>query len=160
MHNQPRTFDTLEDAIPPTRQAAMRLLARREYGAWELAERLFQKGYPQEAVDIVIKRLQDKGLQSDERFVEIFVRSRKSRGQGPVRLRVELQQLSVDQTLIERYLESDEQAWVALAQQVCRKRFGTNKEVSPKERARQQRFLQYRGFSFEQIKSALAQKGL
>ena len=160
VHNTPREFDTLEEAISSTRQAAVRLLARREYATSELIAKLGQKGFPSEAIEAVIKYLQEKDLQSDERFAEAFIRSRISRGQGPVRLRVELQQLSIDEALVNRHLDSDESVWVELAQQVCRKRFGASRKMSSAERLRQQRFLQYRGFSFEQIKSALAQMGV
>ena len=152
---QPRQFETLDEAVTATRQAAIRLLARREYGAYELIEKLHHRGFPMEAVEQVVAWLQDKDLQSDRRFVEMYIRSRKSRGQGPVRLRAELQQLAINDELVRDHLESDEQEWVDIARQVCQKRFGVRREISAAERAKQQRFLQYRGFSFEQIKSAL-----
>jgi regulatory protein len=135
----------------------MRLLARREFGAAELADRLCQKGYPKETVEIVVKWLKEKDLQNDERFVEVFVRSKKSRGQGPVRLRAELQQLAISEEVINRYLIEDDEEWIALARQVFQKRFGSFKKTRWEERAKQQRFLYYRGFSFEQINAALAQ---
>ena len=157
MHrNQPRQFETLDEAVTATRQAAIRFLARREYGAYELTEKLRHRGFPMEAVEQVVAWLQEKDLQSDRRFVEMYIRSRKSRGQGPVRLRAELQQLAINDELVRDHLESDEQEWVDIARQVCQKRFGACGEISAAERAKQQRFLQYRGFSFEQIKTALA----
>ena len=153
---QPRQFETLDEAVTATRRAAIRLLARREYGAYELTEKLRYRGFAIEAVEQVVAWLQDKDLQSDRRFVEMYIRSRKSRGQGPVRMRAELQQLAINEELVRDHLESDEQEWVDIARQVCQKRFGIRREITAAERAKQQRFLQYRGFSFEQIKSVLA----
>jgi len=156
VHKTPLHFDSVEEALGPTRQAAFRSLARREYGANELLERLCLKGFPRQAVEFVIKQLQEKDLQSDERFVEVFVRSRKSRGQGPVRIRADLQQLSISEALITHYLDAENE-WGALAKQVRDKRFGVLTKISREEKARQQRFLYYRGFSMEQINVAFEQ---
>ena len=151
------TFDTLEDALAPTRHAAVRLLGRREYGASELYNRLCQKGYPKEAVEITMAWLKDKDLQSDERFVEVFVRSKKSRGQGPVRVRAELQQLEIAEELIDRYLSEDDEEWANLARQAWQKKFGNSMKNTREDRAKQQRFLYYRGFSSGQIRAVFAQ---
>lgn len=148
-------FDTLEEAVTPTRQAAVRLLARREYGAKELRDSLRQKGYPHEAVESVVNALQDKDIQSDERFVEVFVRSKKSRGQGPVRIRAELEQLAVNGDLIDRHLNEEDEEWFLLACQQRKKRFGIDTKLSLEDKARQQRYLLHKGFSYSHIKAAL-----
>jgi regulatory protein len=44
---------------------------------------------------------------------------------------------------------------VAVAREARRKRFGSAGPADFRERARQGRFLQYRGFSSEQIRAAL-----
>ena len=36
-------------------------------------------------LDAVLERLQEVGLQSDERFAEMFVRYKANKGQGPAR---------------------------------------------------------------------------
>ncbi len=154
MHSTTRHFDSIEEALGPTQQAAMRLLGRREFSAFELSERLCSKGFPPQAVERVVVQLKQRDLQSDERFVEAFVRSRKARGQGPIRIKIDLQKLAVCDELIASYLQSSDDAWVALAQQVRQKRFGDLKTMSREEKARQQRFLYSRGFSMTQINSA------
>ncbi|MEF8833665.1 MAG: RecX family transcriptional regulator [Halofilum sp. (in: g-proteobacteria)] len=65
----------------------MRLLARREHAAAELAAKLEQRGYARAAIDAEIEQLAAEGLQSDERFAMLFVEQRVARGDGPLKLR-------------------------------------------------------------------------
>jgi regulatory protein len=46
--------------------------------------------------------------------------------------------------------------WAAEARTVREKRFGSDQPADYKDRARQSRFLQYRGFSSEQIRQAFS----
>lgn len=65
---------------------AVRLLARREHGARELAEKLAQKGYNSSDIDEAIARCQSLGLQSDVRFAESRCRLRIRQGCGPLKI--------------------------------------------------------------------------
>ena len=56
---------------------------------------------------------------------------------------------------IEAGLDAAAEDWAALAREVRRRRFGLSPPGDYAERARQARFLQYRGFSNEQIRAAL-----
>lgn len=131
----------------------MGLLARRDYARFELAGRLQQKGHPAEVVEGVLAALTERGYLSDERFTEGFVRSRQARGYGPVRIRAELNERRVDAEAQAEVIE--QQHWVELAREARRKRFGDELPQDMRERMKQMRFLQYRGFSAEQIKAAL-----
>ncbi len=73
------------------RRAAMDLLARREHTRKELARKLSKKfrAVP-EIVEEELDKLKAEGLQSDARLAEVFIRSRVSRGQGPVKIKMEL----------------------------------------------------------------------
>ena len=137
------------------RATALRLLARREHSAVELAGKLRARGFEEPAVERCIAELAGERLLSDERFVESFVRSRIDRGQGPYRIRAELQERGVAAEAIDAGLEQAEVEWAALAAEQRRRRFGAERPSEFKERARQARFLQYRGFSAEQIRAAL-----
>lgn len=145
--------DTLRDEVDSgeLEAAAMRLLARREYARHELLQRLQQKGYQAEQIEPVLAALIERGYLSDARFAESLVRSRRGRGYGPVRIRAELQErrVSDDAALVAA------EDWVAQAREVRRKRFGETLPTDPRERQKQIRFLQYRGFSAEQIRAAL-----
>lgn len=134
------------------------LLASREHSAGELREKLKQK-YPDGEIylDAVLERLKEVGLQNDERFAEMFVRYKANRGQGPAKIGHQLRSKSVDGAVISAALSDPRYDWSELAKAVSQKKFGASggERLSPKERARRQRFLQGRGFGYEHIASAL-----
>lgn len=152
----------MADELARVRKAAYAMLARREYGCQELAQRLRDKGHEAPLIELVVAQLVAERMLSDERFVDAFVRSRSSRGYGPRRIEAELHQRGVDDELAEGRLaagpseECDD--WVARAEQVRCRKFG---EALPKEfpeRARQMRYLEYRGFTHDQIRSVFKRK--
>jgi len=95
------------------------------------------------------------GLLSDDRFAAAFVASRVRKGQGPVRIRGELKQRGVADELIALHLEQVAVDWTQLARSVRDRKFGAATAGGYREQARQSRFLQYRGFSGEQIRAAI-----
>jgi regulatory protein len=92
-----------------------------------------------------------EGLQSDERYTESYIHHRISRGYGPVYIRRELQQRGVPGEMVEHMFASLDVDWSRAIETVREKKFGRSMPADFKERSRQSRFLQYRGFSGEQI---------
>lgn len=152
--------DVAEPSLSDVRLAAMNLLARREHARAELRDKLCKRfGTEGDLVSTIgqaLDRLAEQGLQSDERFTEAFITSRERQGKGPMRIGQELRQKGVSDALVNIYLDEGEERWWSLARDVRRKRFGDAPIDSPKEKARQARFLQYRGFSHEQTRDAIA----
>lgn len=138
------------------RKKAMDYLARREYGNQELKRKLAGAGFLAEAVDPAVEQLVADGLQDDRRFVEAFVQSRISQGKGPVRILVDLSQRGIHSNLSDDVLADLDADWWSLAREVRRKKFGRSLPRDFTEKARQMRFLQYRGFLPEQISAAVA----
>ena len=136
--------------------AALRLLARREHSSEELKRKLLAKGHPAETVAAVVAALSGKHLVSDDRFVAGFVRHHAARGQGPVRIRAELRQHGIAAAAVEEQLSDAELDWNRLAAQVRTRKFGSRRPSGVAERAKQARFLQYRGFTADQIRAAFA----
>ena len=136
------------------RKKAMDFLARREYGQAELAKKLADKGYRRSVVEEELARLSEEGLQSDTRFAESFVQSRINQGKGPVRIRADLGQRDIRDGIIEGALESAACDWYELAREERVKKFGSEVPDEFREKARQMRFLQYRGFEQDHIQSA------
>jgi regulatory protein len=134
---------------------AVRLLARREHSVEELRRKLQSRSYPESVVDFVVTRLTAKRLVSDDRFTSSFVHHHAQRGQGPIRIRAELRQQGIANEAIESALEVADIDWIAQVQAVRRRKFGGALPGSLPERAKQARFLQYRGFSADQIRAAL-----
>lgn len=133
------------------RRAALDLLARREHSYQELLGKLRQRGASEELAETQLERLQADGLLSDERFCEAYVHARSQRGYGPLRLREELRQRGVADSLIDSTLRDVAWDWQALALRVFCKRFPQGPAHDLKARARQLRFMQYRGFSDFQV---------
>lgn len=134
-----------------TSARAVGYLANREHSALELSRKLQKAGFDQVEIEDTIAQLQQAGLQSDERFAESFVSSRANRGYGSVRIGMELKERGVNSDIITTSLQQADIDWFALAIEVRCKRFGEHSPDDFKDRAKQQRFLQYRGFTHEQI---------
>ncbi|MCH9695100.1 MAG: recombination regulator RecX [Gammaproteobacteria bacterium] len=137
------------------RKKAMDFLARREYGQRELIRKLADKGYMHGLVESEIERLTQDGLQNDTRFAEAFVQSRIGQGKGPVRIRVDLGQKGIPDGVIEFAIEESGADWFEQAKAQRLKKFGSGQPADFKSKAKQMRFLQYRGFEQEHIQAAL-----
>ena len=133
----------------------MDLLARREHTAGELERKLVKGGFDADVTADAVAGLTAEGLQSDERFVDAFIQSRINQGKGPARIRGELREKGVSGSVIERALESVEVDWRALAERVRQKKFGARPPADFKDKARQLRFLNYRGFGAAELGAAL-----
>ncbi len=107
----------------------------------------------------VTEALHAERLLSDERLAEALVHARRRRGHGPLRIRKELQEKGVADGTIERWLDAGSAGWVDDVRRVHRRKFGGRVPKSLSERAKQTRFLQYRGFTFDQIQQALNPRG-
>jgi len=141
--------------LAKTYQSAMNMLARREHSVFELTRKLQQKDFPSELITEVIARLVADNLLSDERFAEAYLRMRSAKGYGLQRIRLEMKERGVASELIGDAIEQSDIDWYALASDVRDRKFG---EQPPEEfalRARQMKFLQYRGFSHAQINAAV-----
>lgn len=134
---------------------AVRMLARRDHSAGEIRRKLQRLGYTPGAIEAVIARLTDKNLLSDLRFVTGFINRHAQRGHGPGRIRAELRQQGVAPEVIEAQLRSAAVDWNAIAAQVRSRKYRALPRTLS-ERAKQSRFLQYRGFSTEQIRAAMS----
>ena len=146
----------MPDDRTEARKKAMDLLARREHGRAELERKLAAAGFEPEVVADALQQLVEEGLQSDRRFVESFVQSRINQGKGPLRIHADLGQRGIAAGLVDEVLEEAGEDWYALAREARLKKFGRSLPAEYKEKARQMRFLQYRGFEPDQIRAAVA----
>ena len=145
----------MSEAVNNVLAGAMRLLAAREHSQYELRRKLSQKGHDSDDIEQVIEQLVAQNLQSDERFVESFVNSYRERGKGPKRIRMELQQHQLPTDLIEMHLDDRDVIWKESAIKVKLKKFGDELTDDYQQQMKQAKFLEYRGFTHEQISAAL-----
>ena len=134
---------------------ALRLLARREHSVAELRTKLASRGHEAGAVEDVLNELARRGLLSDERFAEAFLRSRLERGQGPLKIRAQLRVRGVASGLIDASLAEAEIDWDRRAAAARSRRFGEAPPADRNEMARQARFLRGRGYSEAQVARAV-----
>jgi len=137
----------------------MDYLARREHGHSELLEKVTRFGFDADVADDAVAQLVEDGLQSDVRFAGAFVRSRINQGKGPAKIRADLREKGVNDGVTEDGIREADQDWYALAVEVRLKKFGAERPADFKEKARQMRFLQSRGFEQDQIQAAVSASG-
>ena len=136
----------------------MNLLARREQSFSELVQKLSDK-YPDfdkhEVILPALEKLRAEKLQSDERFVESYVRYRKTRGMGPLKIEMELEQKGVNGGLIQDELYSEDNDWIWQCREVMLRKFPDGPAEKQEDRQKQYRFLNQRGFDSEQVQQVL-----
>lgn len=137
------------------RNLAMNWLARREHTRAELCAKLAERDFSADEIESAVAALTAEGLVSDDRFAESFIAARMRKGQGPVRIRMDLQQRGVSAELIALHLDPRGPEWLELAREVRIRKFGADIPADFKEKARQMRFLEYRGFASAHIQSAM-----
>jgi regulatory protein len=136
------------------RVAALDALARRDYASEDLRLKLLEKGYDVSVVLPLLEALRDEKLLDDRRYLENFVAYHAARGQGPLRIRLELRRHGLQGTLVEEYLDSFPD-WTAPLEKARVKKFGAQLPQDYADRQLQARFLGYRGFTSAQIRMAL-----
>ena len=140
--------------------AAVSALSQRDYCSAELAARLTGQGYTAEAVAVALADLSERHYLDDARYAQQYVAYHAERGQGPLRVSREMLQLGLPEGLIDAALEAYAEQhgdWARLAREVRIRRFGLGQPTDWAQKAKQARFLQYRGFSTDHIRSALGQ---
>jgi regulatory protein len=140
------------------RGTALNLLTRREHSRAELERKLGRKGFLQDAVEAVLDALDAEGLQSDARFTEAYVRWRHGRGYGPRRILAELRERGISGAFASSFVDTSDPVWIESSRAAHVKKFGAGPSAEPSERARQTRYLEYRGFTHEQIRAALSNR--
>jgi regulatory protein len=149
-----KAANSQQQANPETaRTTAVALLARRDFASAELRAKLCSKGFEEAAAEQVIAELAARGVLDDRRFAENYINWHSGRGQGPVRIAAQLRSCGLPEGLVDAALASGPD-WYALARRVRSAKFGRQPPASWADKARQARFLQYRGFSSDHIRAA------
>ena len=130
----------------------MDFLSRREHSSREILNKMSNRVESKEMLLDSIKELVDDGLLSDERFAESYFQSRKNKGYGPLRIRNELKQRGIGDQLF--FSLSNEVNWSKYALEALRKKINGDLPTEIKGVLKLKRFLNYRGFDFQDIDRA------
>ena len=140
---------------PSLKARAMRLLARREHSRAELRRKLAVHVVEGDDLEAVLEDLAARGWLSDARYAEQSIRA-KSRRYGPVKLAHVLRAKGVDEETIAAGFRAAGADGASSLEAVWRSRFKAP-PGNERERARQVRFLQGRGFALEEVLRFLRQ---
>ena len=137
------------------RSAALDILTGREYSRHELAKKLQRKFDAHSSIDAVLDGLVADKLQCDRRYTEAFIRSRRMRGQGPLRIASDIRQKGINKELLSSVLAEMEIDWFSVVAEVNRRKYGLERPQDPAEKAKRVRFLQSRGFNLGHVVAAV-----
>ncbi len=121
----------------------------------ELCHKLLKQSFLEADIHAVLHNLAEEGLLNETRFIVNFIHYQRNRGYGPLHIRAELIERGINENLIEHHLEIKDNAWLTSIRLVWQKRFKNKIPHDYKTKAQQMRFLQYRGFTHDQIKSMM-----
>ncbi|WP_352309538.1 regulatory protein RecX [Psychrobacter sp. W2-37-MNA-CIBAN-0211] len=158
------------------RWLAFYYLSRREHGKAELKQKLLDKEQNPAKIDALLEEFEQKGYQSDYRTTLMLIREniRKGRGRGRIKQEFYRKKMvmpgNIDELIDMANAESDEFSefvddsadnlvegidWLKLAVAARTKKYGDDIPTEQKDKARQLRFLQYRGFKSDICFAAL-----
>lgn len=138
------------------RSYAFAVLTRKEYSKADLIEKLALYAVDRDEVIKLVDELASENYQSDQRVAEMMLSSQKRKGKGPNRIKMALKSKKIDSNLIQDELKETD--WNEQAYQLKVKKFGLDVEKEPKLKAKQIRFLMYRGFEMDAIMKAISKK--
>ena len=138
---------------PSLKARALRYLSAREHSRQELSRKLARHAHEGDDINAVLDWLTAQKFLSEERFAESLVHRRAARF-GNARVLYELNSHGLDEGTVgavkdELLADEDERAW-----SVWQKKFGRPADNAA-DAARQQRFLQQRGFSNASIRAVM-----
>ena len=131
--------------------SAVRILTHRDHSAYELKQKLQQRGYASRVIDTVIAKCERCGYIDDQRTARIYIQQLKRKRFGIRYIRQALKKkrfigVTIEKILQENYPEDDE---YESAGQLLKKKMKTfAREIDPQKRSDKiYRFLYSRGFS-------------
>ena len=130
---------------------AVRLLSRRDHSVFELERKLRLREFPQDEIDNALEDLVKRDYLSDERFSESYIHIRQQKGFGPIRISVELNERGVDERIYQSYLRPSSKLWTEALEQTYQTKYRGAPIKDYKDKAKRIRFLQYRGYSLDNI---------
>ncbi|WP_296202825.1 regulatory protein RecX [Psychrobacter sp. UBA3962] len=147
------------------RWLAFYYLSRREHSAGELRQKLLDKEQDPDKIEELLQEFAEKGYQSDHRTALMLIREGIRKGRGRLRIKNDFYKRKVEvpaniDELIDMAMEDNEEFvdvlsdhelvdgvdWLRLAVEARVKKYGSQIPSNQKIKARQLRFLQYRGF--------------
>lgn len=139
-------------------QYALFMLSRRDYGKAELFARMKRRMYEKNEgiideplIELVLERLSEQHFLDDDRVAGLLIQGYLRKGYGPLRIKQEMRQKGFTETVVEKHFATLDVDWFEKAALVRSKKFGDDLPHDFKEKSKQIRYLQYRGFFGDMI---------
>ena len=133
------------------RRRALNWLSRRDYSEAQLRQRLLRLGGDMATVQQVINWCKDNAYLSEQRFVDMLVRSRANRGYGLNYIIQECKQQHILPQQVHQCVAALNIDWFTRASEVYHKKFQGAPVADYKEKSKRIAYMLRRGFSHEQI---------
>lgn len=118
----------------------------------QLTNKLYEKGYHKPLVEYVINKCKEYGYIDDLKYAQSYIFQNREI-KGKIRLEQELLKKGISKQVVEEALKDFKEESGCL--KLARKKAKDKDLDNPKEYASLIRYLQYRGYEFEDIKSAV-----
>lgn len=134
---------------------AVSLLAKKNYASGEMHRQLSRLTENTADIERVLHRLTDTHVLNDAQLLAYLFDKHVKKMHGPTRIKQEMRQKGFPAALIEQEIDKSEVDWYQLAKEARTKKFGEALPADPKEKNKQIRHLQYKGFTMDMIFEAL-----
>lgn len=135
---------------------ALYWLSKRDYSIADFQKKLDKVCEQEPMKSALIEQLIDNDWLSESRYINAFIQSKISAGLGQFRIINDLKQHGVKSQDAEVWFEADSTDWFEQAKSTYTRKYGETEVHDHKERAKRFRYMQYRGFSIDQIKYAMS----
>lgn len=137
------------------RSRALYWLGQREFSIKDFRTKLERVCESEAMIDNLLEDFVSRDWLNEHRYMTAFVRQKISAGLGQYRIKQELNQHGIKQDQAELYFEQLDFDWFEQALTTYQKKYGVSECNDFKEKAKRFRYMQYRGFSPDQIKYAM-----
>lgn len=154
MWNQQKPIKKITEA-DKLRSRALYWIAKKEYSISGLQEKLAQVCDDEIMIADLVEDFITRDWVNDQRYMASYIRLKTNAGLGWQRIKRELIQNGLKESDVNLFFEASDYDWYEQAVRTYQKKYGTQPCDDYKENAKRFRFMQYRGFTSEQIKYAM-----
>ncbi len=134
---------------------AVSLLAKKNYASGDMHRQLSRLTENTGDIARVLRRLTDNHALNDTQLLAYLFDKQVKKMHGPTRIKQEMRQKGFSPALIDQEIDNRDIDWYQLAKEARFRKFGDALPSEPKEKNKQIRHLQYKGFSMDMIFEAL-----
>ncbi len=143
---------TLRSDLEKARASALASLCMREHSVKEITDKLTRKEYQADSIEIVVKECLKDNYLNDQRFAEIFWRSRARKGFGPNKISMELKQKGISPSMIDETSQQEDLDFNQVVKDIYLKKYKKAAISDFKDKMKRQNYLYQRGFDSELIR--------